>query len=167
MKKMIKLQATTLSLMLLLGCEQKQQHTDKQDNNSNQTTITAAKESEKEAKSDIIVNKKEHLKESSINNSGSKLSFSGQQLLKGDIVFNHAIQQKGVVTGGIFITINVLQLPQALTEQFKWQKVTNHNYQHLVAPNVDLIAIITQLKNYDEVTHVELQVDYSPIDSQF
>ncbi|GAA81724.1 hypothetical protein [Pseudoalteromonas sp. BSi20495] len=145
-------------------------------NNSKEPAAAAVQQSEPQTPTQVSiknntavedVSQKIHLQANSIMSSGDKLIFNSEVLKKGDIVFNQTMQQKGVVTGTLVLTLASDFVPKDLANNFNLIRSTAHNYMLLVTQDDNIKAVAKSLSAYSDVKNVEVSVNYSPIETQF
>lgn len=157
-------------IISITGCNNKEENHENTDKtrlsevNINETTAT------NNAKKDdvLLVQNVEKLKQQkSIRSSGDKLSYSSEGLYKGDKIYNHSIQQQGVVSGTLTLTLNTDSVPKDLSEAYELKALTAHNYLLIVEKKVEIAQLVYKLQNNNAVSNIEVKVDYSPIETHF
>ena len=153
---------TIITTLIMIGCTN--------DNQPKDTRLTSDENlvdtiDERSVKTYIKKNREHQVR--SIFSSGDKLTYSSQILKKGDVVFNQTMGQKGVITGSIIVTLLGNSIPMDLSKKFKLSKLTQNNYKLLAEKNSDIEELVTYLNSHDQISNVEISVNYSPINTQF
>ena len=160
MKQIIKIQALTLAFVLVSGC---QKNEISEQNTAQQPTTSSQKEQVlvKDVKKAVEINKQKST--NAFSNNGEKITFDAPNLVKGTEVFNHAMQERGIATGAIYLTLKEDSLPIELSSQYTLKKMTNKNYRYIADKNTDLLKVQNAFKQNANVDVVEIKIDYSPI----
>ena len=160
MNQTIKIQALTLALVLVSGC---QKNEISEQNTTQQPTTSSQKEqtSVKDVKKAVEINKQKST--NAFSNNGEKITFDAPTLTKGTEVFNHAMQERGIATGAIYLTLKENSLPVELSSQYALKKMTNKSYRYLAEKDTDLLQVQNAFKQNANVDIVEIKVDYSPV----
>ena len=73
------------------------------------------------------------------------------------------MQERGIATGAIYLTLKENSLPIELSSQYTLKKMTNKNYRYIADKNTDLLKVQNAFKQNANVDVVEIKIDYSPI----
>ena len=160
MKKTFTIQFIILTLALMTGCQKNE--ISEQDTVQQPTTSSQKEQvSVKDVKKVVEINKQKFT--NAFSNNGEKITFDAPTLTKGTEVFNHAMQERGIATGAIYLTLKENSLPVELSSQYALKKMTNKSYRYLAAKDTDLLQVQNAFKQNANVDIVEIKVDYSPV----
>ncbi|MEH6396524.1 hypothetical protein [Pseudoalteromonas sp.] len=166
MNNKYKLQIVIISIALMGGCKKNEQPLTTGDETINSS---ATNKQQQALNSSIKQNDsiEKQLISKSINNNGDKISYKADKLVKGTVVYNHATNEKGVVTGTVYITLKDDKMPLKLKNTYDLKRVTKHTYRFIVDKSIDLELTTSDLKQFTSIESVEIAVNYSPIEEQF
>ncbi|MGO2371917.1 hypothetical protein NDQ71_22380 [Pseudoalteromonas sp. KG3] len=160
-----KLQIVIISIALMGGCKKNEQPLTTGDDTINSSAINKQQTLNSSIKQSDSVEKQ--LVSKSINNNGDKISYKADKLVKGTVVYNHATNEKGVVTGTVYITLKDDKMPLELKNTYDLKRITKHTYRFIVDKSIDLELTTSDLKQFTSTESVEIAVNYSPIEEQF
>lgn len=160
-----KLQIVIISIALMGGCKKNEQPLTTGDETINSSAINKQQTLNSSIKQNDSV--KKQLVSKSINNNGDKISYKADKLVKGTVVYNHATNEKGVVTGTVYITLKDDKMPLELKNTYDLKRITKHTYRFIVDKSIDLELTTSDLKQFTSTESVEIAVNYSPIEEQF
>ncbi|WP_462159585.1 hypothetical protein [Pseudoalteromonas sp. GB56] len=99
-----------------------------------------------------------------LDNNGDKIRWEKSELRKGVKIFNLTMQEFGVVTGEIVVVSKQLPIEE-LKQQYIVRQQQGASYTLVLKSESDLALALKRLRAMPQIQVVELQIDYSPIET--